>query len=213
MRMNDLRFRHLLLACLAGVALVAGACSDDTEGSKSDSDDKTESTDAKKDSEESPDATDDSAPDDSAPDESTPDDTAPEEGASADFEEKVSTAKTAIEGAKDPCDLYEATMTLSTVGNPETQEQTKLASELYVAMLNKMAETSSDEKVAETLSTGADEFEQFAQDADFDPEKMDLAGEGPDLESSAALDQAMNSYAETEFTACMDTTSAPTSQP
>lgn len=203
MRMNDLRFRHLLLACLAGVALVAGACSDDTEGSKSDSDDKTESTDAKKDSEESPDATDDSAPDD----------TAPEEGASADFEEKVSTAKTAIEGAKDPCDLYEATMTLSTVGNPETQEQTKLASELYVAMLNKMAETSSDEKVAETLSTGADEFEQFAQDADFDPEKMDLAGEGPDLESSAALDQAMNSYAETEFTACMDTTSAPTSQP
>lgn len=208
MRMNDLRFRHLLLACLAGVALVAGACSDDSDQSKSDSDDKTETTDAKKDSEESPDAT-----DDSAPDESTPDDTAPEEGASADFEEKVSTAKTAIEGAKDPCDLYEATMTLSTVGNPETQEQTKLASELYVAMLRTMAETSSDPKVAETLSTGADEFEQFAQDADFDPEKMDLAGEGPDLESSAALDEAMNSYAETEFTACMGTTSAPTSQP
>lgn len=207
MRTHDLRFRHLLLVCLAGVALVAGACSDDSEGSKSDSDDKTETTDAKKDSEESADATDDSATDDTAPD-----DTAPEDGPSADFEEKVTTAKTAIEDAKDPCDLYEATMTLSTVGNPETQEQTKLASELYVAMLRKMADTSSDPKVAETLSAGADDFEQFAQDADFDPEKMDLAGDGPDVENAEALDEAMNSYAETEFAACMETT-APTSQP
>lgn len=210
MRTHDLRLRHLLLAALAGIALVAGACTDDSEGSKSDSDEKSETTDAGKDSEESTDSTE-------APDETVPDDTAPQEPPSADFNETVEGAIAAIEDASDACELYDATSALQSVGNPETQEQTKLASEFYVAMLNKMAETSSDPEIAETLRTGAAEFEEFAQSADYDPEKMDLAGEGPDFESADALDEAMNTYAETEFVDCMGDTgtgdSAPTSTP
>lgn len=209
MRTHDLRLRHLLLVALAGIALVAGACSDDSDGSKSDSDKKTDTTESTKDSGESTESTEPSEGSDTT--EAT-DDSVPEEGASADFEQKVNEAMAAIEDVSEPCELYEATMALSSVGNPETKEQTRLAAEFYVAMLNKMAETSSDKDVAETLRTGAAEFEDFAKNADYDPEKMDLAGEGPDLESSDALDEAMNTYAETEFTECMNP-GVPTSQP
>jgi hypothetical protein len=183
-RIHDLRFRHLLLATLVGVALVAGACSNDSE--ESDSSDKTAEADTSKDSDQ--------------PDEA--DDSGSDEGPSADFSATVAEAMTAIEASSDPCELYTAVGALASVGNPETQEQTKQATDFYVAMLNKMAETSSDPAVADTLRSGASEFEEYAKSVDYDPEKMDLNGSGPDFESAAALDEAMNAYGQTEFVDC-----------
>lgn len=187
---HKLRFRHLLLAAVAGIALVAGACSSDSEGSKSDSSDKSETTDTAKDSDQATDTT------------GEADNPTSDEGASADFSATVSEALAAIEGSSDPCELYSAVGAISSVGNPETKEQTQQATEFYVAMLNKMADTSSDPALADTLRAGASEFEEYARSVDFDPKKMDLNGDGPDLANSDALDEAMNTYANTEFSNC-----------
>ena len=188
MRRHDLRFRHLLLAALAGVALVAGACSDDS--GKSDSSDTTEKADTSNGEDQSSDPSDGT------------DGSGSDEGPSADFSATVSEAMTAIEESSDPCELYTAVGALASVGNPETKEETKQATDFYVAMLNKMAETSSDPAVADTLRNGASDFEEYAKSVDYDPEKMDLNGTGPQFENSEALDEAMNAYGQTEFSEC-----------
>lgn len=195
MHRHDLRFRHLLLAALAGVALVAGACSDDSE--KSDSSDTTEKTDSSN-GEDQP----------SDPSDGT-DDSGSDQGSTADFSATVSEAMTAIEESSDPCELYNAVGALASVGNPETTEETKQATDFYVAMLNKMADTSSDPAVADTLRSGAKDFDDYARSVDYDPEKMDLDGSGPQFENSEALDAAMNTYGQTEFSEC-DIPGAPT---
>ncbi len=163
------------MAVLSALVLVAGACSKDSDGGDTAPKKDTSSTTA--DSTEAP-------------------------GASPDFSETVAAAQKAIDGAKDSCELYVAVSALSTVGNPETKDQTRKAVDFYVAMLNKMADTSSDAANAEILRTGATEFEAFAKKVDYDPEKMDLSGTGPDIKDADKLDAAMNSYATTEFANC-----------
>lgn len=190
MRTRDLRFRHLLLATLAGIALVASACTDDSDDSKSDSGDKSAEGVTTTSSEQTTDTSADTS------------DPGSDEGAGADFSATVSEAMTAIKDSSDPCDLYTAVTALSAVGNPETKQETKQATEFYVTMLNKMADTSSDPALADTLRSGASEFEDYAKSVDYDPEKMDLNGNGPKLENAEALDAAMNTYGQTEFSHC-----------
>ncbi|MFV0318716.1 MAG: hypothetical protein ACK5O2_17360 [Microthrixaceae bacterium] len=184
----------ILLALLAALSLVAGACTkDNATADKGDSD--TEQNSNTND--------DDSSSGEDSSDEDTSGDDATQPEPTGDFSETVSGAMAELEGATDACELYGAVATIgTTVGNPTTKEEVKAASDFYVAMLDKMAETSSDPATADTLREGAKNFGEFAASVDYDPEKMDLNGAGPAIENSEELDTAMNSYAETEFLTC-----------
>lgn len=197
MRSRTSKAISLLLVVIMGLALVAGACTDE-DSSSSDKDSEAET--AKGDEDQGSTTTKGDEGDESDQGDSQGDGSDP--GASADFSEVVAKATTEVEGAKDACELYAAVGSLATVGNPETKDQTKEAADFYVVMLNKMAETSSDPEIANTLKTGAKEFDEYAKSVDYDPEKMNLAGTGPQMDSAEALDEAMNTYAETEFRDC-----------
>ena len=190
MRSPRIRVMSALLAMFAAFALVAGACTSD----KSDSGDGDDNDSASAEDSGSSDDT------DSGDTDSTDTDSAP----SGDFNETVSAAIADVNNAADACDLYSAVATLSAVGNPTTQDEVKQAVEFYVAMLNKMSETSSDPDIAATLKTGATDFQAYAESVDYDPEQMDLNGAGPDMENSAELNAAMDEYGATEFVKCED---------
>lgn len=192
--MQSRRFRipSLLLALLAALALVAGACTDDGDGDAN-GDDSSES-DSNSESSESGDG-------DSG--ESTDESGTEDEAATGDFSEQVGAAMSELESAEDACGLYGAVSTLGvSVGNPETKDEVKLAADFYVAMLNKMADTSSDPATADTLRAGASDFRAYAESVDYDPEQMDLDGAGPQIDNAEEVDAAMNTYAETEFLQC-----------
>ncbi len=165
MRSPRIRVMSALLAMFAAFALVAGACTSD----KSDSGDGDDNDSASAEDSGSSDDT------DSGDTDSTDTDSAP----SGDFNETVSAAIADVNNAADACDLYSAVATLSAVGNPTTQDEVKQAVEFYVAMLNKMSETSSDPDIAATLKTGAADFQAYAESVDYDPEQMDLSGPVP----------------------------------
>ena len=74
----------------------------------------------------------------------------------------------------------------------------------YVLLLNKMADTSSDPQVAETLRSGASTFEDYAKSVDYDADALDLNGAGPDYEGAADTEAAMDQWLNAELTACVD---------
>lgn len=187
------RLLRLLAIMFAAVALVAGACSDDDGDS---GDDGTEE---------------DSGSEDTGGDEGTDAEDGSTEGGegeegedapTADFSTTVAEASTQVEQAADACELYSAVAVLGTVGNPETAEETREAVDFYVLLVNKMADTSSDEANAEALRTGGQQFQAYAESVDFDPEQMDLAGMGPQFDGADELNEAMNTYGNTEFVDC-----------
>ncbi len=192
MQSRRIRIPSLLLALLAALALVAGACTDDGDGDSGGD----ESSESDSSSESSGSGDGDSG---ESTDETTPEDEVP----TGDFSEQVNAAMSELESAEDACGLYGAVSTLGvSVGNPETKDEVKLAVDFYVAMLNKMADTSSDPAIADTLRTGASDFQAYAESVDYNPEEMDLDGAGPQIENAEEVDAAMNTYAENEFLQC-----------
>lgn len=197
MRSRRFRVTSTLLALLAAFALVAGACSSDKDDSSDGGDTKSDDSGSANDSD--PNST------DGGGDTDTSDEGDGENVPTGDFSEIVDAAIAEVNNAADACDLYGAVSTLSTsVGNPTTKDEVELAVGFYVAMLTKMSETSSNPDTAATLKTGAADFQAYAESVDYDPEKMDLDGAGPDVANSQELDTAMNDYATTEFLECED---------
>lgn len=196
MATRKFRFLHILLAALAGFALVAGACtSDDSSGDASDDNASDDAASEKDDEAATAGGEESSEPDG---DSAQPED----EGTDADFSATVAEASRQVQESDDACALYEAVAVLATVGNPESPEETRAAVDFYVVLLEKMAETSSEDATSEALRKGAENFKAYAESVDYDPDKMDIDGAGPQFEGSEALDTAMAEYQETEFADC-----------
>lgn len=196
-----------LVALLASLALLAGACSND--GEKSDSTTTTAS-------DEESDSTTTAADEESGQgDQGTdPAEDGTDSTAGGDFETQVAAATKELEAAEDPCAVFDAVGTLSQTPDPTTADEVRSAVDYYVALLNKMADTSSDPALADTFRTGATEFADYAESVDYDPAKMDLSGEGPDLPSMEAVNTAFDTYFQSSMADCMpDGLEAPTSTP
>ncbi len=155
---------------------------------------------------------DDSASDDSASDDSAgkddgdaaADDSANDTGGtSADFVSTVDAATAEIEATTDACQLIDTVGIVAEVGNPVTKDENEAAIGFFVAMANKMADTAGDPDLENRLRSGADSYEQFAKDADYDPEQLDLDGDGPDLPEVADAQEAMDEWFSTQMVNCL----------
>ncbi|MEZ5237893.1 MAG: hypothetical protein R2716_02690 [Microthrixaceae bacterium] len=194
MRTDKFRLMRVLGVLLATFALVASACTDDNgDGGDGGSDENQSSA-------ESDSGTDNGGDSGDAGQDSG--DSSDEGAQTGDFSSTVAEVSSQVEAAEDACDLYSAVAVLATVGNPETAEETRQAVDFYVLLVNKMADTSSDEATAAALRTGAEQFQAYAESVDYDPEQMDLNGMGPQFEGSSELNNAMNEYGNTEFLDC-----------
>ncbi len=181
------RILTMLLALFATVALIAGACSNDEKSSEKDAEpDKAE------------DAGDTAATDDA---DSPKDDS---DASGEDFTTTIEQAKAQLNEATEACDVFDAVGMVTDVSGPESSDDVRAATDYYVLLLTKMGETSSDPQVAETLDAGATQFRAYAESVSYDPEALDLNGEGPDYPGAAETEAAMDQWLNAELTGCMD---------
>ncbi len=196
---RSLRVLFALLAMLGAVAVIGTACTDDKSSDDTSKDDDANTA---KDADQSTETSDSSS--DSS-------DAGSDSGSSADFTAAVEAANKSLDAATDACGVVEATNELVSVGDPSTTDEVKAAVQWYVAFLNKAADTSSDAATADQLRTSAKAFQDYAESVDYDPDTMDLGGDGPDYPEAAATEAALNQWYETEYAACApDTTDSGT---
>ncbi len=188
---RSLRILTTLLALVALVGLTATACSKDDEKSK----DKTTTTekDDKSDDEQSDDKTTTTSSDD------TTEDTVSEEEFTAAMEKTTS----ALESAKDACEVIDSWALISDVGTPSGEEQNKQAVDLLVLMVNRAADYTEDAATADRMRASAKEFADYAEENGYSDESIDFGGEGPDLEAYQTMNEDMSAFG-TAHPECMD---------
>jgi hypothetical protein len=188
--------------CLLGVSTSLVGCSDDdkkddksttTEGTKDD--DKAESGDGGTDS---TDPTDSTEPTDTAEE---PPVTVTDDG----FTEALKPAVDALNAAKEPCDVVNAVSQLAAMPDPTGEEQNRQAVDFLVLIVQKAADTTTDTAEADSLRSSAQALSDYAESVNYSTEKLDIAGEGPDIPEWDALNESMTAYFDTHAQECAPT--------
>lgn len=182
------------LVCLLGLATTA--CGDD--GEKADKSTTTEKSPAKADGDDSTDSTEST---ESTEPEST-EDSVPTTVSDAEFTASLQPAIDQLNAAKEPCDVVDAVSQLFEMADPANPEQNRQAVEFLVLVVNKAADTTEDAAQAEELRSSGQALSDYAESVGYSAEKLDFAGEGPDIPEWDTLDAAMTEYFDTYSQEC-----------
>ncbi len=178
------RFLLMVLAALASLALVAGACNDSGKSENSGDSESAEDSNGSGDSSGT-------GSDGSGSGESGESST---EGSESDATDPVDTdaARQQLEAATTSCEVLESMETLFGTEDPSTVEEARTFVDTFVTLVNKMAETAADPALAGQLETTAENLRKFAEDNGYEPAAMNFSGQ-PDYpgveEDFAAVDQ------------------------
>jgi hypothetical protein len=189
--------------CLLGISTSLAACSDDDK-----KDDKSTTTeDAKGDdkAEAGDSSTDSTDPTESTEPTDTTDEAAPVTVTDAEFTEALKPAVDALNAAKEPCDVVNAVSQLAAMPDPTGDQQNREAVEFLVLIVQKAADTTTDPAEAESLRSSAQALSDYAESVNYSTEKLDIAGEGPDIPEWDSLNEAMSTYFDTHAQECMPT--------
>ena len=119
------------------------------------------------------------------------------------FTAAVEKTTSALESAKDACEVIDSWALISDVGTPSGEEQNKQAVELLVLMVEKAADNTEDAATADRMRASAQEFADYAEENGYSDESIDFAGEGPDLESYQTMNEDMTAFV-SAHPECMD---------
>lgn len=111
-------------------------------------------------------------------------------------------ARQQLETATSSCEVVDSLNALFSGGTPTNAEDAREFVDTYVTLVEKMAETTSDATLAESLRTVATNLRQFGEAVEYDPARLNLEGQ-PDYEGAVEDFAAVETWVRSEADNCL----------